>query len=554
MKRQKPRLSELTLREKIGQTALMQGAIFMNMEDMKGYLKENPIGEVWHNCNTFMLAANLADVPIEHPETSEYYRKWARKMPEYLKVPPLIANDGPTRPMATDLPGMQSLPLIGANDSEKMAENFGKLYADNAKALGVNWVWMPCVDIASRFSAVSIMRTFSDKKEKLVELSNAFIKGAQEGGIAMTIKHFPGADKEEYRDAHYVNTYIRTDLDEWRKEQGWVFKKLIEGGVHSVMVAHNAFPAVDDTKLGNNYIPASLSHKIVTGLLKEELGFEGVVITDAIDMGGLKTAYPDRKEMLVALINAGNDVLLNVKDLDYIDIIEKAVKDGRIAESRIDDACTRILNMKEKLGLFEETEEVVMTPELYQRTTDFNQKVAENALTLECDLNHMLPLDPEKVKNVAIICSCHSDSFFQEMQVMKEEFEKRGMKVRLQRRLSSYDEMHEINEENDLIIYASYVMPHNPMGGSGLFCEECETFLFAFTEGLQKSIGVSMGSCYVYYDYYMNMNTYVHAFSCSPETQRAFVKAIFGEIPFRGKIPYIVPWKEEQDYCQHGEN
>ncbi len=544
MKRQKPNLSELTLREKIGQTAMMQGAIFMNMEDMAGYLKENPIGQVWHNCNTFLLAANLTDVPVDEPQPSEFYRKWTKEMSACLKIPPFFGIDGPGNFMATDQPGMQSLPVIGACDSVQMAENLGKVFAENSKALGANWVWSPCVDISSRFCAASIMRTFSDKKEKLVELSESFIKGAQQEGIAMTAKHFPGHDTKEYRDGHFVNTHVLTSLDEWRKEQGLVFKELVERGVYTVMVGHQGFPAGDDTRVGNSYIPSTLSKKIITGLLKEELGFEGVVITDSIDMGGLRNAYPDRADMLVALINAGNDVLLNVKELDYVDIIEKAVKDGRIAESRIDDACRRILNLKEKLGLFEEIEEVPMTQELYQKTVAFNKKAAENALTLECDLNKMLPMDPAKVKNVAIICSCHVDSFFKELEVMKEEFERRGMKVRLQRRLSSYEEMHEISEENDLIIYASYVMPHKPMGGSGLFCEECETFFFAFTEGLEKSIGVSMGSCYVYYDYYMNMNTYVHAFSSCAETQRAFVSAIFGEIPFQGKVPYIVPWKE----------
>ena len=346
----RPQLSELTLREKIGQTALMQAAIFMNMEDMEGYLKENPIGQIWHNCNTFMLAANLTDAPIDNPQDSEFYRKWARSMKKYMKIPPLVANDGPTKPMATDMPGLQSMPVIGANNSVEIAEQQGRLYAENADALGAQWIWVPCVDIPSRFSVVSTMRSFSDDRDKLIELADAFIRGGREGGIALTAKHFPGADKHEYRDGHFVNTYIRTPLDEWKREQGAVFQALIDRGVYSIMVGHVAYPVVDNTKLGGNYVPATLSHKIVTGLLKEDMGFKGVVITDSIDMGGLKNAYPNREDMLVALVNAGNDVLLNVKDLDYIDIIERAVLDGRIPESRIDDACTRILDLKEKLG------------------------------------------------------------------------------------------------------------------------------------------------------------------------------------------------------------
>lgn len=548
MMTKRPQLSELTLREKIGQTALMQAAIFMNMEDMEGYLKENPIGQIWHNCNTFMLAANLTDAPIDNPKDSEFYRKWALEMKKYMKIPPLVANDGPTKPMATDMPGLQSMPVIGANNSVEVAEEFGRLYAENADALGAQWIWVPCVDIPSRFSVVSTMRSFSDDRDKLIEIADAFIRGGREGGIALTAKHFPGADKHEYRDGHFVNTYIRTPLDEWKKEQGAVFQALIDRGVYSIMVAHSAYPVVDNTKLGGNYVPATLSKKIVTGLLKEDMGFKGVVITDSIDMGGLKNAYPDREDMLVALINAGNDVLLNVKDLDYIDIIERAVLDGRIPESRIDDACTRILDLKEKLGLFEEKEEKSMTPELYQKTVAFNQRAAEKALVLECDRNNLLPLDPEKVKNMAIIVSGHSESFFKGLNVMKEELEKRGINVRLQRRLSSYEEMHEISEENDAILYVSCVTPHNPLGGSGLFCEECETFFYAFNEGMEKSIGVSMGSIYVYYDYYINMGTYVHTLSSSAETQKALVKALFGEIPFTGELPYEAPWREEEEF------
>lgn len=104
--------------------------------------------------------------------------------------------------------------------------------------------------------------------------------------------------------------------------------------------------------------------------------------------------------------------------------------------------------------------------------------------------------------------------------------------------------MHEISEENDLIIYAAYVAPHAPMGGSGLFCEECRALFYALTEGREKSIGISMCSPYVYYDYFISMGTYIHTLGCTRETQIALVKALFGEIPFAGDYPYEKPWEE----------
>jgi beta-N-acetylhexosaminidase len=292
------------------------------------------------------------------------------------------------------------------------------------------------------------------------------------------------------------------------------------------------------------YRPSTISYNVITGLLKEEMNFDGVVVSDAVDMGALKTIFADREDLYAALLNAGIDVVLGVSDIDYIDVVESAVKKGKIPMARIDDACERILRVKEKMGFFEEQDEVEMTKELKSEIEQYCYDVAENALCLQCNNNNLLPLDPEKIKSVAILCFSHTDYFSESLNAMKTEFEKRGIKVRLQRRIASYEEMQEIADENDLIIYAAFVAPHAPMGGSGLFCEECRALFYAHTAGREKSLGVSMHSPYVYYDYFANMDTYIHTFSRSRETQQAFVKALFGEIPFNGVYPYEKPWED----------
>ena len=339
------------------------------------------------------------------------------------------------------------------------------------------------------------------------------VKGGQENGFGMCAKHFPGKDKIEYRDSHFVCPKIGSSFEEWKETQGKVFQDMIDGGVWAIMPGHQGFPAVDDRKVANYYMPTTLSDKILTKLLKEEMGFNGVVVTDAIEMAALKTAYPDKEELFVALLNAGNDIILNVKRLDYIDIIEKAVKDGRVSEERIDDAARRVFEMKVKMGLFDDPEEVVMTEELRNEIREFNKKVAEKALVLQCDTTKQLPLDADKIKNVAIICSTHHAPFFDQLQTMKAEFERRGINVRLQRRLESYPEIEQIAAENDLILYVSYTAVHAPMGGLGLYAEECATYFFALHEGKEKTIGVTFGSPYIYYDYCNNFVTFIHAFS-----------------------------------------
>ena len=115
------------------------------------------------------------------------------------------------------------------------------------------------------------------------------------------------------------------------------------------------------------------------------------------------------------------------------------------------------------------------------------------------------------------------------------------MTVHMQRRLKSNEEIEKIDKENDLIIYTGYLAPHAPMGASSFYDEECETFFYAFTRGAEKSIGLSFGSVYMYYDFYQSAKTFIHAYNLSREAQEAFVKAIFGEIPFSGVMPYEKP-------------
>lgn len=537
----KPELSELTLREKIGQTGMLQSAILMSMEDMEGYLKENPIGSVWHTCNHSMEAANLTEMPIGKPQKSEYYRNWAKRYEKALKVPPLIGLDGPLKGAGTDIPLVVANPVVGATNSDELAYLSGKYRALEARSLGANWIWGPEVDIPSRFNAVCIMRACSDDLEKLCRISTQVIKGMQDHGVAATAKHFPGTDQVEYRDSHFAPTYNHSTIEEWRDLQAKSFQYAVDHGVQSIMSTHAAFPAVDDRRLGGgNYIPSTISKNIITGLLREELNFNGVTITDSIDMASLKVAYPNTADLYVEILNSGHDVILNVPDLNYIDLVEKAMEEGKISIERIDEACSRILDMKEKIGLFDDNrEEVEMTPELLQEIADFNKKASERAITLECDIDNQLPLDASKIKNVAIVCSTHTESIFDDLDAMKAAFEKRGMNVTKVRSIRSDEEMEKIDAENDLIIYSSFLMPHQPMGASAFVGDECVTFFYAFTKGIEKSIGVSLGSVYAYYDFYENMKMFVHAFSPTPESMEAFVDAIFGDIPFAGEMPYL---------------
>lgn len=136
----KPKLSELTLREKIGQTALMESALLMNVENLEDYLLQNPIGNAWHACNEGIGGGNLVSPPFDDPRDSNFYRNWAKGYEILLKIPPLMALDGPEPSIATDIPQIVSAALVGATNSEAMAYEYGKLFLFHDKGHGkVRW-------------------------------------------------------------------------------------------------------------------------------------------------------------------------------------------------------------------------------------------------------------------------------------------------------------------------------------------------------------------------------------------------------------------------------
>ncbi len=540
-------MDKMTLRERIAQTAVARQNLLVAEADLQEHLKNNPYGCMWVMGNQKLEAVNLAEESGSRKSLSKNYKRWFDKLDGYLKVPILTAMDAEKGANTTfsDLTMATGAPAIGAAGSEELAFRQGACIAEEIKCAGVHWWWSPVVDIASRFNAVSVGRSFSDDVDMQIRMACSVIRGMQSKKVAAGVKHFPGADLKEYRDAHITQTAVSTPFEEWEQKQGRIFKAAIDAGVWSVMVGHAAFPAVDDTVVNETCLPSTLSHKVITGLLKGRMGFKGVAVTDAIGMAGLSTLYP-RERLYVELLKAGNDAILGPTKLDYVDIVEKAVLSGELAEERINDACLRVLELKEKTGLLSGNPAAISGPELSDRILEDNRSVckeiAEKAVTLVCDKKKRLPFRKDEVKHVAIICSTHVDVVFEALNTLQAEFEKRGAEVSMQRRLKSGSECEQIARDNDLIIYAAFLGPHKPMGASSFYDQEFLTFIHAFLYGKEKSIGVSFGSPYIYYDFYTNADIFVNAYHYSDELQKAFVAAIYGEIPFVGRSPFkLIP-------------
>lgn len=546
----KPKLEEMTLREKISQCLVgYQSAInrrveedfsiIRSEEEKAATIRREQFGTLWAQTGHIDYDLNKTEYR-QHKENSAVYRDWIKRQDDCLKYHAFLATDLEGTGAGAEFEDLTTLcgPMaIAATDSEELAYEMGKAVAREVKCAGVNWRWAPVLDIGSRYSA-HIMRTYApDDPERMVRIANAQIRGMQEEKVAATAKHFPGADRYEYRDSHFTPTKISLTMDEWWAEQGKVFQQVIDGGVWSVMVGHIAFPAADDTIINDQYIPASVSKKIVTDLLKGKMGFQGVAICDALGMGGL-TSVADYDDLIIMLLQAGIDVLIGTR-LHAADLIEKAIADGRLTEARINDACQRILDLKEKLGLFDDDYVIgaYKAEDVTPHTRQLNMEVARKSVTLVKDRKNRLPFDSKQVKHVTIICSTQVDYFFDELNHMKEAFERRGATVSMQRRLTSELELRKISAESDLIVYAAYIAGHEPKGAPSFSGAEMDTFCYAFAVGKEKSIGVSLGYPFIHYDFMDHADMFVNLYGRNVESMEAFVEAVYGEIPFVGKSP-----------------
>lgn len=555
------RIKDMTLREKIGQLLMVRnGALMLKPEgnqyvkrsraEVAEILKKYPYGSIYSSGFTNNYVDNMyMDARRQEDKcTIAQHKEWVDFLNENLKVPLLVGVDceNGAADLFADGTATVSGFSVGAANSEQLAYDLGVGVAKEIKSAGCNWRWTPIVDIYARFD-MSLGRAFSTDPEQIVTLSTAAVKGVESVDVAATIKHFPGADPYGYRDDHMAITHLLSSLPEWEENQGKVFKQMIENGVSTIMISHGGFPAVDDEIVGGYYIPATCSEKIIKGLLREKLGFEGVVITDGIGMGALKVVGT-YEERLIRMINAGNDVILGVMPED-LDFVEQAVMDGRIPVQRIEESFERVMALKEKLGLLEEEKPMEDFADIQAKTIAVNTQIAEKSITLLYDKNKLFPLSKEKIRKVAMLCSSHQENFDEKLQVLVDEFKKRGAEVTIFGKTELEMQLAQIAEENDLILYVARVSMHNPVGFPTLFGDVAKCYFSAFGYGAEKSVGISLGYPHIHFDIMTGAPTFINAYSVSPDVQTAVVRAMYGEIPFEGVSPTDIEPKLRYVYC-----
>ena len=467
----------------------------------------------------------------------------ARKtLAEYIDnadIPILITSDfengcGSMLKGLTPLPYLMSL---GAANSEKLAYDYGKATALEARSVGANWSFSPVCDLnINKRNPLVNVRGLTDDVNLAIKLLPQVIKGMQDNGLAACAKHFPG-DGLDYRDQHIVTTNNTLSFDEWKKKSGKVFEEVIKSGVYSVMSGHITLPSYQKEIFDNEMkLPATLSHELIENLLKKEMGFDGVVVTDALGMGGFNGWYKTMDISQIESFKAGCDMMLWPSE-NYVKNMTEAIENGYIPMSRLDDAVTRILSMKEKMGLFKKDNHAIALSEKDREFVKNTQKnVAEKSVTLIRDNAKIFPLTKEKFKKIAVIPITHHIPAFEEGKLLCDLLGEKGFDV-------SYlkDGIKKTETDGyDLILYALFSRPFRPIGFLDFHSTEAQKVAISLQTAVDKTAVVSFGSPYFMNQYFERAKTFVNAYSMLSPSVKAFVSAATGETEFSSFSPVEV--------------
>ncbi len=463
-------------------------------------------------------------------------RGYVKELYDGCDIPPLITSDfengcGSMVKGLTQLPYMMGL---GATNDESIAYDYGKVTALEARTLGANWTFSPVSDlnINKRHPLVNV-RGLTDSEELADRILTQVVKGMQDGGIAACAKHFPG-DGLDYRDQHITPTQNTLSLEEWREKSGKVFKTLIDNGVMTVMAGHISLPSYQkerDPEFGMP-LPATLSKELITDLLKGELGFEGVVVTDALGMGGFFDWYESRERTEIESFKAGCDMMLWPTD-GYVENMKKAIESGYISMERLDDAVTRVLKLKERLGLLNKDIKPfhILTDEEKAFIENTRAKAFEKSMTLMRDMKNILPIDRERVKKILLVPIVNHLPAYDIAEHLAERLKSEGFEVTYKPTIeqNGYADLY---NEADLVICAMFSRAFRPIGFLDFWGDEASKVADIRKPGMDKTVFVSFGSPYFFKQYFERSKAYVNAYSMLDGATDAFVDAILGKKPF----------------------
>lgn len=509
-------LNGLTEDEKIGQLFFPIG--FSTEKEYLNHLRSLGIGGLFFR----------PGVAEEVQQTYEYMQRTS-------KVPLLTAANLEDGGNGSSLEGTAfgNQMAVAATNQTSDAYTLGKIASSEGKAVGVNFGFSPVVDLDLNFrNPITNVRTYGSDVERVIKNAKEYIQAFHDNGIMTSIKHFPGDGVDE-RDQHLLTSINSLSVDNWKKTFGKVYQELIDFGSKAVMVGHIAFPAYSGDEM-----PATLSPQLLQDLLRNELGFNGLTITDATPMVGFCSAMK-RSEAVPYTIQAGCDMLLFNRVLEEdIQYMKDGLSKGILTKERLDEAVTRILATKASLGLHQTINHGTAKFE------DFREEqldLADRSITLVKDTQNMLPLSVEKHKRVLLQLLGSFDSNERVLEKVKAELEKRDFEITVYEPEINFFDLGTVtsfSNDYDAVLYVANIQNasnqtvtrvhwHTLFGlGNNLpwFTKEVPTMLLSF------------GNPYHLYDLPM-VDTVINAYCNYDYFIEMAIKKVTGESSFKGVSP-----------------
>jgi beta-N-acetylhexosaminidase len=538
-------LASLTLRAKIGQLIMpWVGGDYTavgseEFEQVRKWVQDDGVGGL-------VLSIGL---PLS-------YAAKLNELQVRARVPLLIASDMENGP-GMRLGNIYALPsllpqgggtvfppvmALGATGSGDLAYKLGQVLGTEARAIGVHMVFGPVLDVNSNpLNPIINTRSFGENPELVSRLARAYIRGARSEGLMSTGKHFPGHGDTDV-DSHLDLPTIHADRAHLDSIDLPPFRAAVGEGIDAIMTAHIAVVGVEGADAG----PATLSHGFMTGILRDEMHFGGVLFTDAMTMGGVAKRYGATEPLIMAL-EAGADVLLMPHSVpEAIETVEAAVKGGRLSETRIDASVRRILTAKARAGLrqgrlvdLNAVDRIVDIPD----HTRIAEEVAARSITLAQDKMNVVPLAHDSTKRILIITYADPSDLVagREFNSVVRERLPTATTIRVDGRTSDaeYASLGALADSAGLIVVSAYVSPREFAGTVGAQA--------AFSQFVEKTalsgkpiIVLSFGSPYLL-SAFPSVSSYLLAWGGSPISQRAAALALLGEREINGRLPISLP-------------
>lgn len=537
----KKTLNNMTIEEKIGQIFCLIG-----FSDDKEYLK-NLLDTVEPG------GIMCRPMPLEQAVEAN------RFLQENSNIPMLIAANLEKGGNGAVFEGTSfGSPMeIGATNDYTQGYKLGDVCGAEGSAIGINWAFSPIIDIDYNFrNPITNTRTFGSNPEIVKNMGVQYVEAVQKYDMAASIKHFPGDGMDE-RDQHLVTSVNNMSCEDWDRTYGEAYKASIEAGAKTVMIGHIMQPAyskkLNPELEAKDILPASLAPELVTGLLKEQLNFNGLVVTDASTMAGMIIPMP-REQAVPQAIAAGCDMFLFTRNLeeDY-EFMKKGVENGIITSDRLDDAVTKVLGLKASLNLHIRKEENTLLPTLENAKTivgkkehlEWSKECADKSVTLVKEENGVLPISPEKYKKVLLYYIAAGASVFYGAregvcEIAKTKLEKEGFEVDLFTPGEGFEGMvapfSSVVGKYDLIVYVSNLATKSnqtivriewdePMGANvPVYMEKVPT-IFISVENPYHLIDVP------------RVKTFINTYHSSDVVLDSLFEKLMGRSEFKGQNP-----------------